>query len=159
MTPSPKRSVTSQVSRIIKAPRQKIYQAFLDPAAVAAWLAPDNMRSQVHTFDPREGGQFRISLTYQNPADSNLGKTDGNTDTYHGTFVKLVPGEVIVESIEFETNQPGFKGEMTMTVKLADVDGGTEVSLHYENIPSAIRPEDNEEGSRQSLNKLAAYVE
>src|SRR6266542_3372276 len=142
---------TTRVSRIIKAPRKKIYQAFLDPQAVASWLAPDTMRSQVHTFDPREGGQFRISLMYRNPADSDRGKTAGNIDTYHGRFVKLVPDEEIVEAIEFETNEPGFTGEMTMTVKLADVDGGTQVTLLYENVPPAIRPADNEEGSRQSL--------
>jgi uncharacterized protein YndB with AHSA1/START domain len=147
------------VSSVIKAPRKKIYQAFLDPKAVASWLAPDTMRSQVHTFDPREGGQFRISLMYQNPADSARGKTAGNIDTYHGRFVKLIPDEEIVEAIEFETQAPGFTGEMTMTVKLVDVEGGTDISLLYENVPPGIRQEDNEEGSRQSLKKLAAFVE
>ena len=64
-----------------------------------------------------------------------------------------------MEAIEFETQDPGFAGEMTMTVRLAEVNGGTEVSLFYENVPSGIRPEDNEMGSRQSLEKLAALVE
>jgi uncharacterized protein YndB with AHSA1/START domain len=150
---------STRISRIIKAPRQKVYQAFLDPKAVAAWFAPDNMRVLVHTFDPREGGLFRISLTYQNPEDSERGKTTGDTDTYHGRFVKLIPNEKIVEVIEFESQEPGFAGEMRMTVMLADVDGGTEVSLLYENVPVGIRPEDNEAGSRQSLQKLAALVE
>lgn len=150
---------STRVSRIIKAPRKTIYQAFLDPDAVASWLAPDTMRVRVHTFDPREGGQFRISLTYQNPGDSQRGKTAGDTDTYHGRFVKLVPYEKIVEAIEFESQEPGFAGEMTMTVMLADVDGRTEVSLLYENVPTGIRPGDNEAGSRQSLQKLAALVE
>jgi uncharacterized protein YndB with AHSA1/START domain len=149
----------TRVSRIIKALRKTIYQAFLDPEAVSSWLAPDTMRGRVHTFDPREGGQFRISLTYQNPGDSQRGKTAGDTDTYHGRFVKLVPYEKIVEVIEFESQEPEFAGEMTMTVMLADVDGGTEVSLLYENVPTGIRPEDNEAGSRQSLQKLAALVE
>ena len=123
-----------RVSRIIKAPRIKVYQAFLDPEAVAAWLVPDTMRGRVHLFDPREGGQFRISLTYQSPEDSQRGKTSGDTDTYHGRFVELVPNEKIVE-------------------------GGTEVSLLYENVPMGIRPEDNEAGTRSSLQKLAALVE
>jgi uncharacterized protein YndB with AHSA1/START domain len=117
------------------------------------------MRSSVHTFDPREGGKFRISLKYQDPKDSQRGKTAGDTDTYHGRFVKLVPYEMIVEAIEFESPEPGFAGEMRMTVMLADVDGGTDVSLLYENVPVGIRPEDNEAGSRQSLQKLAALVE
>lgn len=149
----------SQISTIIKAPRKKVYGAFLDPKAVASWLAPDTMRLHVHSFDPREGGIFRMSLTYQNPEDSQRGKTTGDTDTYHGRFDKLVPYERIVEAIEFESNEPKFAGEMKMTVMLADVDGGTEVSLLYENVPTGIRPEDNEEGSRQSLQKLAALLE
>ena len=148
-----------RVSRIIKAPRIKVYQAFLDPEAVAAWLVPDTMRGRVHLFDPREGGQFRISLTYQSPEDSQRGKTSGDTDTYHGRFAQLVPCEKIVEVIEFESQQPGFAGEMRMTVMLADVEGGTEVSLLYENVPMGIRPEDNEAGTRSSLQKLAALVE
>ena len=150
---------STRVSAMINAPRETIYEAFLDPEAVASWLAPDTMRSHVHAFDPREGGEFRISLTYQNAGDSQQGKTAQDTDTYHGRFVKLVPYEKIVEVIEFETQDPGFSGEMTMTVMLADVDGRTEVSLLYENVPKGIRPEDNEAGSRQSLRKLAALVE
>jgi uncharacterized protein YndB with AHSA1/START domain len=149
----------TSISRIINAPRPVIYQAFLDRNAFAAWLAPDNMRLVVHTFDPCVGGEFRMSLAYLAPDDAERGKSGGNLDTYHGRFVKLVPNEEIVEAIEFETSDPAFAGEMTMTVKLMDVDGGSEVSLLYENVPPGIRPEDNEEGSRQSLRKLAALVE
>lgn len=159
MTEASNSGGSMRVSRVIKAPRQKVYQAFLDAESVSAWLAPDNMRSHVHTFEPREGGQFRVSLTYQNPGEAQLGKTSGATDTYHGRFAKLVPYEKIVEVIEFESQEPGFAGEMRMTVMLADVDGGTEVSLLYENVPRGIRPEDNEAGSRSSLQKLAALVE
>src|SRR4051812_36556569 len=82
-----------QVSRIIKAPRKTIYQAFLDPEAVASWMVPDTMQGRVHTFDPREGGQFRISLAYRNPGDSARGKSSADTDTYHGRFVQLIPDE------------------------------------------------------------------
>jgi uncharacterized protein YndB with AHSA1/START domain len=149
----------TQVSRVIKASRQKVYQAFLDPQAVAAWLAPDTMQVHVHSFESHEGGQFRISLRYQQPEDAHRGKTAADTDTYHGRFVKLVPNELIVEVIEFETQAPEFAGEMTMTVQLVDVVGGTEVVLRYDNVPVGIRPEDNEAGSQQSLQKLAALVE
>ncbi len=152
-------SDNAQISRLIKAPRPRVYQAFLNPEALAQWFAPDTMRIYVHTFEPREGGQFRISLTYQNPEDAGRGKTTGDTDTYHGRFVKLVPYEMIVEAIEFESQEPGFAGEMRMTVRLAEVEGGTEVSLLYENVPTGIRPEDNEAGSRSALQKLAALVE
>ncbi len=153
------RGSSMQISRVIKAPRHKVYQAFLDPQAVAAWLAPDTMRGRVHSFDPREGGQFRISLTYQNQEDTQRGKTSRDTDTYHGRFIQLVPDEKIVEAIEFESQEPQFAGEMRMTVLLADVAGGTEVSLLYENIPTGVSLEDNEAGSRSALQKLAALVE
>lgn len=122
-------------------------------------VAQDVMRSHVHAFDPREGGTFRISLTYKDPKDSQRGKTSAATDTYHGRIVRLVLYDTIVEAIEFETQEPEFAGEMRMTVTLADVDGGTEVSLLYENVPAGVRPEDNDVGSRQSLQKLAALVE
>ena len=149
-----------QLTQVIRAPRGKVYRAFVEPEAVAAWMAPDNMRGQVHGFDAREGGRFRISLAYQDPADAaQYGKTAAGLDTYHGHFAELVPDEKIVEVIEFETDDPQFAGEMTMTVLLRDVDGGTEVTLAYANLPPGIRPEDNEVGTRSSLAKLAALVE
>jgi uncharacterized protein YndB with AHSA1/START domain len=148
-----------QVSRLVKAPPAQVYQAFLDPLAVGAWMAPGSMRLHVHVFDARLGGRFRISLTYPDPPDAQRGKTTGDTDTYHGYFAELVPDEKIVEVIEFESRDPGFAGEMTMTVLLRDVEGGTEVTLVYDNLPPGIRPEDNEAGTRASLAKLAALLE
>ena len=148
-----------RVSRIIKAPRAKIYQALLDPEAVAAWMAPDSLRGRVHHFEAWEGGQFRISLMSQNPDDGQRGKTSDDTDTYHGRFVELIPNEKIVEAIEFESPEPGRAGEMRMTVTLAEVAGGTEVALVYENMRASIRLEDNERGSREALGKLAALME
>jgi uncharacterized protein YndB with AHSA1/START domain len=71
----------------------------------------------------------------------------------------LVPDEKIVEAIEFDSRDPGFAGEMKMTTRLADADGGTEVTILCQHLPSGIRPEDNEEGTRQALQKLAALVE
>lgn len=152
--PTPQR-----ITRLIKAPRARIYAAFLDAEAVAAWMSPDNMRLHIHHFEPRVGGQLRISLTYENADDAEHGKTSTGTDTYHGQFAELVPDEKIVEVIEFETTDPAFAGEMTMTLLLTDADGGTEVAMLYDNLPAGIRPEDNELGTRASLQKLAALVE
>jgi uncharacterized protein YndB with AHSA1/START domain len=150
---------TTQVSQFIKAPRPVVYQAFLEPDAVAAWLAPDTMKGQVHTYEPREGGRFRMSLTYQNPEDAQSGKSSGDTDTFEGRFVELVPNEKIVWVTEFESEQPGMAGEMKITWSLADAEGGTEVTVFFEDIPEGIRLEDNETGSRETLRKLAAFVE
>jgi len=152
-------SRSTRVSQLVKAPRHVVYRAFMEPDALAAWLAPDTMRGQVHTFEPHVGGKFRMSLTYQDQQDSGLGKTSDNTDTFEGTFVKLVPNQKLVWAIVFESEQPDFAGEMKMTWTLADADGGTEVTVLCEDIPTGIRLEDNELGSRQSLRKLAAFVE
>lgn len=153
---------STTVSRRIDAPRAEVYRAFVDPEAVAAWLPPAGMTGHVHRFDAREGGEFRISLTYQDPAASPSGaggKTTEVTDTHHGRFVELVPDERIVQVVEFESDDPVFAGEMQITVTLADVDGGTEVTYRCEDIPSGIRPADNEAGCRSSLRQLADLLE
>src|SRR5687768_3032388 len=120
-------------------------------------MVPTGMTSHVHAFDPREGGSFRISLTYDEP--TREGKTTGHTDTYHGRFVKLVPNEKVVEVLEFETTDPALQGEMTMTIDLADADGGTEVIAVHDGLPPGVPPADNELGWRLSLGKLAALLE
>lgn len=150
------------MSRVIDAPPEDVYRAFLDPDVVAKWLPPDGMSGHVHHFDPREGGEFRVSLTYRdvaNSPDGAGGKTSGDTDTHRGRFVELVPNEEIVEVVEFESDEPGFAGEMRITVSLANIDGETEVTYRCENIPTGIRPEDNEAGCRSSLRKLADLLE
>ena len=115
------------------------------------------MTSRVHSFDLREGGTFRISLTYDEPG--RTGKTTAHTDTYHGYFVKLVPDTQVVEAIEFETADRSMRGEMTITITLVDAGAGTEVIGVHEGLPPGIAVSDNELGWRQSLARLAALVE
>jgi uncharacterized protein YndB with AHSA1/START domain len=148
---------TTTVTRRIRAPRAAIYRALLDAADVQQWMVPDGMTSQVHTFDAREGGQYRISLTYDMPTDT--GKTTAQTDSFHGRFVRLVPDTEVVQVVEFETDDPGLKGEMTITYSLTDADDGTELVGVHENLPPGVPPADNELGWRMSLEKLAKLVE
>ena len=103
----------TRIARHVNAPRAIVYRALLDAQAVATWMVPAGMTSRVHAFDPREGGWFRISLTYDAP--TGTGKTTAHTDTFHGRFVKLVTNEQVVEVIEFETTDPALRGEMTIT--------------------------------------------
>ena len=117
------------------------------------------MRGEVHTLEPYIGGKFRLSLTYLNPADSLPGKSSEGTDTVAGTFVELIPNQKIVWVTEFESDQPEFAGEMRIIWSFANAHGGTEVTALCENIPTGIRLEDNELGTRLSLRKLAAFVE
>jgi uncharacterized protein YndB with AHSA1/START domain len=154
--PSVERART-RVAKIIKAPRTAIYQACLDPDALAAWRVPDNMEGHVHVFDAREGGTFRMSLTYNDP-EARGGKTSKGTDTFQGRFIELIPDEKIVEVIEFESQDPRFVGEMKMTTSLTDADEGTEITVLCEDIPPGVRPEDNEVGTEQALQKLATLL-
>src|SRR5229473_5763118 len=116
---------STRISCHINAPRAAVYRALLDARAVAKWKVPDGMTCHVHAIDAREGGSFRISLTYD--AATGTGKTTAHTDTYHGRFLKLVPNEQVVEVVEFETTDPALCGEMTITISLADADGGSDV--------------------------------
>ena len=146
-----------QIRRHIQAPRAAVYAALIDAKAVVKWKVPDGMTSQVHAFDAREGGSFRISLTYDAP--SGTGKTTAHTDTYHGRFIKLVPNEQVIEAMEFETDDPALRGEMTITITLADADDGTDLLAVHESLPPGLSSADNEAGWRSSLGKLAALVE
>ena len=148
---------TTRINRRVNAPRERVYRALLDARAVELWMVPTGMTSHVHAFDAREGGTFRISLTYDAPTEA--GKTTAHTDTHHGRFVKLVPNELVVEVVEFETDDPELTGEMTMTFTLREVEGGTEVQLLHEGVPDAVPPADNTAGTRMALTKLAGYVE
>jgi uncharacterized protein YndB with AHSA1/START domain len=134
-----------------------VYAALLDAAAVQQWMVPDGMTSEVHTFDAREGGAFRISLTYDATAQS--GKTSAQTDTFHGRFARLVPEAEVVQVVEFETDDPTVRGEMTITYVLADAGDGTDVTGVHENLPPGVSVADNELGWRMSLDKLARLVE
>ena len=148
-----------QVSRIIKAPRAKLYAACLDADMLARWRAPDRMSGVVHSFDARVGGSYRMSLIYKTAKGSFAGKTSADTDSFTGRFVELVPDEKIVESIAFESDDPTYAGVMTLTTSFEDVPGGTNITMKFDGLPPGIRPEDNETGTRQSLWKLAALVE
>lgn len=149
---------TTRVLKHIAAPPERVYGALTDAEAVQHWMVPDNMTSEVHSFDVREGGAFRISLTYDDPAET--GKTEGATDTFEGRFVKLIPGREVVQVIEFDSDDAEVAGEMTVTYSLSDADeGGTNLTGVHENLPPGVSPEANELGWQMSMDKLAKLVE
>jgi len=110
------------------------------------------MTCHVHSFEPGEGGSFRISLTYDKP--TGTGKTTAHTDTYRGRFATLVPNEQVVEVDESETEDPAPRGEMPITTTLVDADGGTDVLVVYEGLPCGVPTADNQTGTRMALAKL-----
>lgn len=148
---------STRVSRHVRASRAAVYRALLDAGAVAKWMVPSGMTSQVHAFDAREGGGFRISLTYDEP--TGTGKTTAHTDGYRGRFVELVSNEQVVQRVEFETSDASLRGEMTITYTLTDAGCGTDVLAVHDDLPPGLLPADNEIGWRSSLAKLAALVE
>jgi uncharacterized protein YndB with AHSA1/START domain len=148
---------TTRIERRIDAPPAAVYRALLDPQAVSRWKVPQGMTCEVHEFDAREGGRIRVSLTYDAP--TGAGKTTAHTDTYRGRFVRLVPDQQVVEVDEFETGDPAMQGEMTSTITLALVEGGTVLTALHEGVPPGVPAEQNEVGWAMALDRLAALVE
>ena len=145
------RSMT--VSRVIHASPERVYEAFLNPDELAQWLPPTGFSAEVHELEPEVGGTFRMTFT---------GETDEYADydhSFHGTYLELSPGERIVNTDEFETDEPSMAGEMTVTVTFEAIEGGTEVTVVQENIPEAIPPEDSHAGWTDSLGNLATLLE
>jgi uncharacterized protein YndB with AHSA1/START domain len=148
---------STRIVQYVNAPRERVYRALVDADAIARWKTPDGMTCTVHSFDAREGGEFRISLNYK--TGEGEGKTTAHTDTYRGRFVELRPNERVVEVDEFETADPELQGKMTVTIKLVDKNGGTEVMGQHDGLPPGVSLADNELGWRMALRKLAALVE
>lgn len=149
-------SVT-RIQRTFKTSPAALYHALTNAAAIQKWRVPDGMRSEMLAFDPREGGVFRISLIYDD-VDAQ-GKSSAHTDTYHGRFVTLVSDELVIETMEFETDDPAMQGVMTTTYEIELAENGAHLSATHEGVPPGVAPEDNEAGWRMSLDKLAALLE
>lgn len=150
---------TDTASRVIAASPQALYRAFVDPAAIASWRPPQGMKAEIHTFDPREGGDYRMSFLYTEPDPEVQGKISDHADTFEGRFVGLLPGERIVEEIDFVSDDPAFRGTMTITTTFRPVSGGTEVTVVCEDVPEGIGESDHKAGIASSLANLAAFVE
>jgi uncharacterized protein YndB with AHSA1/START domain len=159
MTNAPGKKRIDSASRVIKASPQKIYKAFVDPEALVSWLPPKGMKGHILDFNPQAGGAYGMSLTYLQPEHSTLGKTSEDTDVVKGRFLELVPDERIVQSVEFQSDDPAFAGEMLMTWSFSAAPEGTAVTIVCENVPEGIRKEDHDVGLRSSLENFADYIE
>lgn len=139
---------TVRLHRVLTAPTERVYRAFLDPAALAKWLPPDGFTGTVHALDAQVGGQYRMSFT-------NL--TSGNGHSFGGTYLELVPNQRIVHDDRFE--DPDLPGRMVTAIDLRDVSGLTELNIVQEGIPDAIPVEQCYLGWQQSLELLKRLVE
>jgi uncharacterized protein YndB with AHSA1/START domain len=139
---------TARLHRVLRAPPERVYRAFLDPHAVAKWLAPHGYTATVHELDARVGGTHRMSFT-------NFGT--GKSHSFGGRYVELVPGELIRYVDSFD--DPNLPGEMQATISLRKVMCGTELSIVQSGIPAAIPVEFCYLGWQESLALLAHLVE
>jgi uncharacterized protein YndB with AHSA1/START domain len=144
-------SAWTRTSRIIRARPEELYAAFLDSTARVEWLPPAKMTGEIREFDARVGGGYRMSLFYPPDERAFRGKTSDRADMVDVRFVELTPPRRIVEAVSFVTTDPAFFGEMTMIATFEEVSGGTEVTLVFKNLPPGLRAEDNDAGSRLSL--------
>ncbi|MCK6545869.1 SRPBCC family protein [Myxococcota bacterium] len=133
---------------VLKAPAERVHRAFLDASALAKWLPPYGFTCTVHELDARVGGKFRMSF-------ENF--TTGNSHSFGGEYLELVPGELIRYSDVFD--DPNLPGTIIVTVRLKTVFCGTEVMITQEGIPDVIPVEACRLGWQESLAQLAHLVE
>ena len=144
--------------RIIHATPRAIYDAFVDPDAQMRWLPPDGMTARFERFEPWPGGRYRLTLTFTGD-HATEGKSSADADTVEGRLVELIPGERIVQTADFESDDPAFAGTMTMTWSLRAVPGGTEVTITASDVPPGISAEDHAQGLASTLSNLASFLE
>jgi len=139
---------TVRLHRVIRAPAERVYRAFLDPDALVKWMPPHGFTAKVHQIEARVGGSYKMSF-------SNF--STGHTHAFGGTYLELVPNERIRNTDVFE--DPNLPGEMVTTVSLRKVSCGTELNIVQEGIPEAIPLEGCYLGWQESLTLLAQLVE
>lgn len=145
-------------SRFISASPQTVYRAFVERRAMEQWLPPENMFGKMLKFDFREGGSYRMRLTYL-PQEQGRGKSSEDSDEVEVRLTKIEAGRRIEQEVTFESEDSAFSGVMYMIWTFEPLDEGTLVMIRAENVPKGIRPEDHDAGLNSSLEKLARFVE
>ncbi|MGE5466166.1 MAG: SRPBCC family protein [Ignavibacteria bacterium] len=139
---------TIHLHRVLRAPPDRVYRAFLDPDAMVKWLPPNGFTGKVQHSEVRVGGSYRMSFT-------NF--SSGRSESFGGEYLELVPNERIRHTDRFD--DPNLPGEMRTTVSLKPVFCGTELTIEQEGVPAAIPPEACYLGWQESLALLAKLVE
>ena len=150
---------TDTATRLVRASPDAVYRAFIDVEALMAWLPPEGMSGRALLYEPWEGGRYRIELMLEGEGHEAPGKTTERTDVAGGRFLALEPGRRIVQSCEFDSDDPAFAGTMVMTWSLEPVPEGTRVAVRAADVPSGISAADHAAGLASSLGNLARFVE
>jgi uncharacterized protein YndB with AHSA1/START domain len=143
-----KNNNTVKLHRVLAAKPEKVYRAFVEPAALARWLPPKGFTCAVHHLDAKVGGTFKMSFTNFTTRESK---------SFGGEYIELISGERLIYTDVFD--DPGLPGEMLVTVTLKEVSCGTEMYITQENVPELIPLEHCYLGWQQSLEFLAMIVE
>ena len=149
---------TDRASLLLHVDSARVFEALTDREALQRWLPPAGMHGRFEEFDMREGGSFRLVLTYEDASEAP-GKTRGDADVSTARIVQIVPGERVVQEIDFESDDEAFHGTMRMDWSLHPVKDGTEVVVEARDVPSGIRARDHAAGLTSSLSNLAAFLE
>lgn len=147
---NPDGTLTLHLVRVIKAPAERVYQAFLDADALAKWLPPNGFTGKVHKLDAKVGGSYRMSF-------STINKSW--TQAFGGKYKELVPNKRIVHTDKFETDDPTMQGEMEVTIDFKPVKEGTELTITQKGIPKGPSADGAPTGWSQSLDNLARLCE
>lgn len=134
--------------RVFTAPPEKVYRAFTDANAMAAWLPPYGFLCVVHSMDAKVGGSYKMSF---------INFTTGNAHSFGGKYLELKPNELLKYSDVFD--DPNLPGEMITTISLKKVSAGTELTATQEGIPAVIPADMCYLGWQESLEKLKKLVE
>ena len=148
MSETAKDTNTIRLHRVLHAPPERVYKAFLDADAVVKWMPPNGFTGKVHHMDAKVGGTYKMSFT-------NF--TTGNSHSFGGEYLELTPNERIRHTDKFD--DPNLPGEMQVTVTLKRVSVGTELNIVQEGVPAVIPPEACYLGWQQSLTLLGQLVE
>ena len=151
-------SRTDRASLLIHTDRERVFGALTSREALVRWLPPKGMHGRFERFDMREGGSYRLVLTYDDASDEP-GKTSADSDVSEVRIVRIVPGERIVQEVGFETDDPAFQGTMRMEWTLRSGNEGTTVEFEARDVPEGIRAPDHAEGLTSTLSNLAAFLE
>jgi uncharacterized protein YndB with AHSA1/START domain len=149
---------TDRASLLVHVSTAEAFAALTDRDALLAWLPPAGMRGRFDRFDMRTGGSYRLVLTYADTSGSP-GKTTADSDVSEVRVVEVVPGERVVQEVEFASDDPAFRGTMRMEWRLRPAEGGTEVEVVARDVPPGVRARDHAEGILSSLAQLAAHLE
>lgn len=145
-------------SRSIAAAPDAVYRAFAEPGALERWIPPNGMTGTMLAFDFRDGGSYRMRLTYPE-WDRGHGKTSEDADEMTVRLTRLVPGRRVEQAVVFESDDPAYAGTMRMTWTLEPHGDRTLVAVRAEDVPVGIHAEDHVAAMAASLEQLAAFVE